>query len=232
MRPKGCLISLAALIVALIVVDRVAVLVTDSVAARVLKSDMQLRTEPSVKVHGFPFLTQVVDGDYRDVTVDATSLRTRSLSDVSASVQLHGIHVSLSNAVRQHLDNVKINSADGTLNLPFSSVQQLTPSSRLHLSDVGGALQVSGMLPGVNTTASGTATLRVDGDTVDVQVDRVRAGGVTVPTSALNFQIPIGRLPFGLKITGVQIQPDAVRVQAHASNLVISKTDLSDTTLR
>src|ERR1700712_5607103 len=67
-------ILVVVLAVLLSVLDRGGDYVAERVAADNLQSSQHLTSRPDVTIHGVPFLTQFVQGDYDHVSVDADGL--------------------------------------------------------------------------------------------------------------------------------------------------------------
>jgi hypothetical protein len=66
--------SLLALVVLLIVLDRVAVAYADNQAAQQMKSQ-GFPTKPNVSIQGFPFLTQVLSRNLNDIHITASNIQ-------------------------------------------------------------------------------------------------------------------------------------------------------------
>src|SRR5438309_2600442 len=67
--PLWLAITVLVLVGLFVAADRVAVAVAQSAAAKTLKSSEHLDTTPTVRVAGFPFLTQIVHRKLSHVTV-------------------------------------------------------------------------------------------------------------------------------------------------------------------
>ncbi|HEY0805537.1 MAG TPA: DUF2993 domain-containing protein, partial [Pseudonocardiaceae bacterium] len=43
-----------------------------------MRTNLNLANDPSVNIHGFPFITQALAGDYQDITVNATGVPAKN----------------------------------------------------------------------------------------------------------------------------------------------------------
>ncbi|MEO6887049.1 MAG: DUF2993 domain-containing protein, partial [Jatrophihabitantaceae bacterium] len=98
--PRGRTLLIVVLIVLalLVILDRVGVAVAENQAAKLLQSSQHLDRTPDVHITGFPFLTQVITGNYPEIDVTADDLtvgRANShLQIARLRVALHNVHVS------------------------------------------------------------------------------------------------------------------------------------------
>src|SRR5947209_16786383 len=116
---KGLLILLAVIVVVLIGADRIALLVAESqIASRVQKSQ-DLESHPDVSITGFPFLTQVVGGHYREVDVAVKDVTRNGLTVDRVSVRAHGVSVPLGKVLSGSVREVPVDRADATVTLGF-----------------------------------------------------------------------------------------------------------------
>jgi hypothetical protein len=80
------LVALVALVLTLTLADRLLVGVIERHLSQRLSCVGAMRGAHTIRIHGFPFLTQVVTGHYSEVTVSATSIGSPArLTDVDAS---------------------------------------------------------------------------------------------------------------------------------------------------
>ena len=94
--PWVLLTSLVVLAALFVVADRVALRLAERKAAQTLQISQQLPTRPTIRVAGFPFLTQLAAGRFGSVTITATDL------DVGLQHRLHVANVTV------HLHDVTV----------------------------------------------------------------------------------------------------------------------------
>ncbi len=76
---RKLLIGVIILAVLLVVADRVSVAVAENQISDRLTSAYGLAGKPGVTITGFPFLTQVVTGDYQQIDVSASQVPAAAL---------------------------------------------------------------------------------------------------------------------------------------------------------
>ena len=86
-------IILAGLLVA---ADRIGVVVADHEIAGHIQTAYHLPSKPSVSVHGFPFLTQVISGHYDEIDMSTRQLTTQGVTVSNLTAQLTGVRAPLS----------------------------------------------------------------------------------------------------------------------------------------
>lgn len=226
-RRGGCLrtfvIALIALIVLLVAGDFAAKAFAENEIASQIKSH-GFPKKPSVSIEGFPFLTQVIGRDIHQVKISSQNIPEGPVDISKISAVMNGIHLNggFSSGTVDKLNGsvlVTYPSLDHTLNSQLGPLGSLLSSSGLTLSAAGNnEIKASLNL----LVASGSATWRVvrlSGQ--EIQLTLVNSSGV--PSSALssvrNINIPIPKLPLGVKIDSVHITPNGVVGRISGRNL-------------
>lgn len=198
------------LLAAFVVVDRVAKSAAQRVVARRIQADQQLAARPDVTIGGFPFLTQLVDGTYDDVTVTVRGPHAGDLVVTKVTVHASGVHVPFSAVVGQHLHRVPIDRATAQVVLAFPDLNGFFAGQHVRLqAGPNAALRVTGTVAGV--TASVGAKLSLQGDSVLI------GPGSGLPSLA----IPLGSLPFKIRLLSVKATQDGIVVSGSATGLVL-----------
>ncbi len=104
-------LALAALLILLVVADRVGVYVAERAAGDTLESSQHLDSRPEVDIAGFPFLTQLAAGNFDKVTVTAERVPVGPqlhllvishlqvvLHNLSVSRDFHSVHAETASA--------------------------------------------------------------------------------------------------------------------------------------
>jgi hypothetical protein len=208
------LVVLVVITVALLVlVDRLAVGAADHVVAGRIQTQENLSSRPSVSIGGFPFLTQAVRGKYDDVTLTVHHFSRAPVQVDTITVELHGVHVSLGAVFSQHLSSVPIDAAAARVLLSYDDLNAyLRPKGTTVSSDGDARVRVSGSVTvaGQQLSASGAATIDVTSDSLVLRA----ANGVSVA-------IPLGGLPFGIKLQSAKATNQGIEVNATAQGLVL-----------
>src|SRR5580704_2540310 len=140
------LIVLGILVVLLVVLDRASLLIAERQIGSRVQSAYHLPQRPGVSVHGFPFLTQVISGQYQeiDVSIKSASAGGVQLHDIQA--RFTGVHASLGLLLGQGSGSVTAAHATGTALLSYAQVQQRLPRG-ITLAADGSSLRVTGKTP-------------------------------------------------------------------------------------
>jgi hypothetical protein len=230
-RRGGCLRSLVIGVVVLVILLVAADFVAKAVAQNVAASQIQKQgfpKKPSVKIEGFPFLTQVASRDLHQVRLSASDVPEGPVEITAVNAVANNIHLNggfNSGTIGQVSGTVLISfgSLSSTVTKELGPAGQLVASSGLHLS-AAGPDEVKASVDLV--VASGSATwrvTRVSGQELNVQL--VASSGlpaeVLAPIRSFSFSIP--KLPFGLTIQNVSVTSSGIVGQISATNVAFSQ---------
>jgi hypothetical protein len=233
-RRAGCLGALVVLLVVvvglLVVVDRVGVGIAEDRVAEQIAQRGGLTSPPAVDIAGFPFLTQALAGDYRDVRLQLTAEELGQPAGTRADVSLRGVHVPLSDVVSGSVRQIPVDRVDGTATLSYALLaQQLGGDTTL--TPEGNGIRVTKRVEvlGFDLPLTATGTVALEGSDVVIDVGQASAGSVDVPGAVLDraadlldLRYPVPALPFGLQLTGVAPGADGVDVQVQATDAVLT----------
>ncbi|MFD6415801.1 DUF2993 domain-containing protein [Streptomyces sp. NPDC060194] len=207
-------VLLCALVAALLLVgDRFAVLYAQNAAAEKIRSSLHLATEPQVDIHGFPFLTQVLDEriDRVDVAVPDVSANRVSLAEVRATARDVRIVGDLPSSVK----GAVVGSVDGDVLLSFDDLNRELGASQVRFTENGrGSVDVAGALPvaGHEVRVRAEAHVRRDGD---------RAVSTTLDHMELDVPgIAVYRPGKDRAHSGLRLHPEAARALAREQEKV------------
>jgi len=155
--------SLILVVALLVILDRVALWAAQRDVSQRLQADAHLSAAPSVHIHGYPFLTQLIGGDFHDVDVvmygvDAGPLRVDRLT-----VHVRGAHVSISDVISQDRSRIRVDHASATLllahaDLPRAAVRSVSVSGGdtvvLHTSTLDVPVKLTGLPFGIRLTSA------------------------------------------------------------------------------
>jgi LmeA-like phospholipid-binding len=233
-RRGGCLVALLVLLLlvgaVLVVVDRVAVGVAEDRVAEQVADRGGLTGTPEVDIAGFPFLTQALAGDYRDVRVHLTAEELGQPAGTRADVALRGVHVPLSDVLSGSVQQIPVDRVDGTATLSYGLLaEQVGGDTTLARDGAGIRVTRTVEVLGFDFPVTATGTLTLDGQDVVIDVQDAEAGAVDVPDSVvrraadlLDLRYPVPELPFGLELTSVRPGADGVQVRVAATDTVLS----------
>jgi LmeA-like phospholipid-binding len=122
-RTLAVVIVLAALLVA---ADYAAAALTESAVSRQMRTELNLVDDPSVRINGFPFLTQAVAGRFRSVDVTADHVPVGPLRDVQVRTQLRDVTAPPSQLLGGSR-TVAVREAEGTVRIGAPDIERLLP---------------------------------------------------------------------------------------------------------
>jgi hypothetical protein len=226
---KALLITLVALLGLAVVADRIAVGVAGDRVAEAIEQRGELAGTPDVSIDGWPFLTQVVAGDYEDVRIRLSAADLGQPEGTTADVQLTGLHVPLSDLVGGSVEEIPVDRIDGTVTLSYELLsRELGTDTTLVPEGDGLRLTKTVEVLGYEVPLTAVGTVTLDGQDLVIEVDEAGVAGVDLPgavvraaSDALDLRYAI-ELPFGLELSGVSPREDGVLVTGGAVDTVLS----------
>jgi len=135
------LLVLAAMLVA---ADFAFAAVGEYQVSKKMRTELKLTDDPSVTIHGFPFMLQAARGDYQDIEIEANGIPIGdTLRDLQVSAHLYDVKVPLSELVSGSAHSVLINQVEGQVKISAADVNRAFDAT-----DVGQALGVSNLTIG------------------------------------------------------------------------------------
>ncbi|MGI8648604.1 MAG: hypothetical protein DLM55_11520 [Acidimicrobiales bacterium] len=228
---------LVLLLVALIVVDRVAVSVADDkVATAVASSAAQYEVDPastSVDIRGFPFLTQAAGGSFDRVDVTLRNVKAAEFRFARLHAQLTDVTVprSVLTGQREAHDIVAGGvTASGDMDPAQLSSALNQPDLKLAAAD--GAIQATGTvtLRGVTVRIDAKLQPYLNGSRVALRVLTLRIDGrepsVLLRGAAESYLangVAMPKLPFDAKLTDVTMSEGTVQLKGEARDVTLVK---------
>ena len=175
-------------------------------------------TEPTVRIAGTPFLTQVLAGRLAHVEVSAPAAELGGLALRGVLVQLDGVSTDQPTTAQQMTLTATVQPAD---------LQEVLGLD-VELSIDDGLLVASVDVLGVPIDIA--LEPRADGRSIAVDVASLSFGGLRVDVedlpSALAGQltdlvVPVEDLPEGISLTDVVVAPDGVHLTASGTDVVL-----------
>lgn len=220
---------MAALVLAALVgADRLAAFFATRSLAKHVQSAQHLAARPGTAIRGFPFLTQVLTGRYREVDLSTRAPVTeQGVRIAAASVRLRGVQVGLSNMLHGDVADVPVRSGSGTALLTYAELNRLAQQNG---GGAGGAVTFASAGPGrvrvtgpfgftITTAASvvnGQLRLRPDAGQLDALPAPVR----DLASSLLAGPLPLPRLPFNVTVKSGTFTAQGLTIDATANGAV------------
>ncbi|MFN2477710.1 MAG: DUF2993 domain-containing protein [Pseudonocardiaceae bacterium] len=112
------------LIIAVLVIGALAVAADFGAAAaaeytvsKQMRQQLRLASDPSVRIDGFPFLTQAVAGHYTVIDVQASGVSADPLHDLDVEATLHDVDAPLAEVISGDLHSVRAAKVDGRVRI-------------------------------------------------------------------------------------------------------------------
>ncbi|MEU7378819.1 MULTISPECIES: DUF2993 domain-containing protein [unclassified Streptomyces] len=234
------LVVVVVLGVLFVVVDRVAVHFAEGQAADRLRTTENLASTPDVSIEGFPFLTQVAGGEFKDVRVGikdyeaATGNGGQRIRIADIEADMRGVRFSgdYSSATAATATGTATIAYDELLKAAKSKPTPVLPGVTAHvvgLSDGGAGkvkvdVEVDAGALGIKQTFSVLSSVTVRGKKVEVSADDLPVvGGLRLPESRVraitDFQQAIERLPGEVRLDSVRAAKDGVEITVKGSDV-------------
>ncbi|MBG0827569.1 DUF2993 domain-containing protein [Planomonospora sp. ID67723] len=221
---RKLLVFLILLLVLAGILDRVAVAGVQREIATRATARYDLAAPPEVTILGIPFLTQAIAGRYDEVKVDVGKLNVGGAQVSGVDATLYGVTAPLSDLLF-HPERVDIRAERvvGAVVIPETTLNQRAPRGiKVQAGESG--LGVSGEITFLGQQVPAKATLRVEvieGGLRFVPEKVTLGGGITVPDPErfITYKLPIGKLPFNLKITDVRPVSGGLQITAEAADV-------------
>src|SRR6266700_2999745 len=227
---RKLLIALASLAVLLVTADRVSVMIAENQISDRIAAVYSLPAKPAVTIEGFPFLTQVLTGEYSRVDVSADRVPADGMTLRNLRAQFSGVHAALSDVLGRGAASVTASDASGSAVVALGQVGRRLPGG-VRLRPAGKNLDVSGTFhyQGSRLPVSATVAVGVTDSGLKVRPVRVRLpGGASLPAGAYSSQlgavIPLGVLPLHLRRNSDQVTRGGLRIGAAATDVHFART--------
>jgi hypothetical protein len=232
--------TIALLVVGVLLVLGVALAVADRVCAQLAeRRAAAYLTEPFgqppvVRVHGMPFLTQALRGNYADIEVSGDGLRLGELAATSLTAHLYNASLPPRELLRRTATSLPCERLVGMIVLPYDELARVSRIPGLTLNYEHDRLVATASLPvpGVSQLArvSGEAQLSIAGNrAVWLRVRDISVAGISLPTvllkqlvPSLNVPIPVPTLPYGLRLDELKPLPSGLLVCGSAPDVVFT----------
>ena len=125
-RIKKIVIVLVVIVGVLVAADFGVAAAAEYQVSKKMRTELNLAADPSVDIHGFPFITQAIAGDYQDISINATGVPAKNtLRDLEVDADLHHVRVALSDLLSGSVQQLKVDEVDGQVQIKASDVGRL-----------------------------------------------------------------------------------------------------------
>jgi len=190
-----------------------------AVAEGVMASKIQqqgLASKPSVRIGGFPFLTQLASRKFSDVTISAADVAAGPVTITTVNAAATDVRLSsyaFSSGTIGNLSGtalISFSSLASTLTTQFGPLGSILNGAGLNLTDAGPDEVRATLNLVVRSGSAVWRVTRVNGNTLNVHL--VASSGLpsTLLGSIQDLNLRIPPLPLGLTIDSVSVTPSGV----------------------
>ncbi|MTD58083.1 DUF2993 domain-containing protein [Amycolatopsis sp. RM579] len=95
------------------------------------REQLRLTADPSVTIHGFPFTTQAIGGDYHHISLSASGVPIQDLRDVAVNAELNDVSAPLSDLVNGNTSAIKIGTLEAQVTIKASDIAKVSPLTNI-----------------------------------------------------------------------------------------------------
>jgi hypothetical protein len=114
---RKLIITVLVIVVLAVAADFGAAAYAEHTIAQQMRQQLALPSEPSVRINGFPFLTQALAGRYSAIDVRATGVPVASLHDLEVEATLHDVDAPLAEVSAGDVHSVRAARVDGRVRI-------------------------------------------------------------------------------------------------------------------
>lgn len=223
---KVLLVLLILAAVVLVAADRLGVRVAEDKIGEQVAAQYNLQQQPDVTIHGIPFLTQAIGGEYKHIEVSIGDWTEQGVTVTGVKVDMRGVDAPLSEVRKGSAANITARTATASAIVPYDVIQKEAPKEVKRIGPKGDDLSVdlTGTFLGVRF--DGTAVVQVKPTAKGIAVTPVSVGSdgasqipLALVKRQLTWVVPVADLPVGSRISKIEPTPDGLRVAATAENV-------------
>ncbi|QKW33588.1 DUF2993 domain-containing protein [Actinomadura sp. NAK00032] len=223
---KVLLVLLIFVAVVLVAADRLGVRVAQDKIGEQVAAQYNLTQQPDVTIHGIPFLTQAIGGEYKHIEVEIGNWTEQGVTVSGVTVDMRGVNAPLSEVSKGSSANVTAKTATASAVIPYDVIRKEAPKEVKAIRPKGDDLSVDLTGNILGFPVSGTAVVEVKPTAKGIAITPVSVGSdgaAQIPLAlvkrSLTWVVPVADLPVGSRISQIQPTPDGLRVAATAENV-------------
>ncbi|MCY7341303.1 MAG: DUF2993 domain-containing protein [Pseudonocardia sp.] len=124
---RRLVIGLLVLAGLLVTADFGAAALAESAVSRQMREQLALPDDPSVRINGFPFLTQALAGRYSSIDIDAERITVGDLREVQINARLDDVAAPLPMLLGSGPKSLLVTRAEGSVRIGANDVERLVP---------------------------------------------------------------------------------------------------------
>lgn len=131
-RVRRWVIVLGVLVILLVGADFGTAAYAEHMISQKARTQLGLTDDPSVTIHGFPFLTQALGGDYSHISVSAAGLPVADkLQDVAINAELEDVAAPLSDLANGNTKAITIGKLTGSVTIKAADLNRVDPLNKI-----------------------------------------------------------------------------------------------------
>ncbi|MBT2208151.1 MULTISPECIES: DUF2993 domain-containing protein [Actinomadura] len=231
---KVLLVLLILLVVGVAAADRIGVRVAQDEIGKQVAAEYNLPERPDVTIHGIPFLTQAIGGDYGHIDVKIGVWTSEGVTVNDVKVDMRDVKAPLPDVLSGGTANVVAGKATASAVVPYEAVQKQAPRQVKSIKPKGDdlELEMTGTMSGI--PVAGTAVVSAKPTAKGIAVTPVSftsRAGAQVPMALvrgpLTWVVPIPELPVGSRISKLEPTEAGLRVEATATDVRLNDPERS-----
>ncbi|MEU6752273.1 DUF2993 domain-containing protein [Spirillospora sp. NPDC046719] len=222
---KALLGLLIVVAVGLVVADRVGVRIAQNRIGQQVAAQYNLPRQPDVTIHGIPFLTQVVGGEYDHITVDIGDWTEQGVTVSDVTVDMRGLNAPLSDVINGDTTNMTADTAAASAIIPYDVIKKEAPKEVKSIGPKGSDLSVdlTGSVLGFPVNGTAVVSVKPTSKGIAITPESVGEGAAQMPLTLVRQQltwvVPVRDLPIGARISGIEPTAGGLKVTATAHNV-------------
>jgi hypothetical protein len=124
---RRLVIALLVLVGLLVAADFGTAALAESAVSRQMRQQIGLADDPSVRINGFPFLTQALSGHYSSIDVDAQRISVGQFRELEVTANLHDVTAPLPMLLGSGPKSVQVAKVDGAVRIGANDLERIVP---------------------------------------------------------------------------------------------------------
>jgi hypothetical protein len=227
---RRLVVVLLVLVALLVAADRVALHVAQKAVAEQAQLSADLTVTPTVRVRGFPFLTQALRGRYGHIDVTASDLDRGGVRVSSLEATLRDARIPWREALDGTVRTIPVGNLEATAMVTYADLAHRSRVVGVTITPEGDALRVTGRVTvlGQTVRVSSLSTVSLRGGRIAVTAKSLRVLGQSSPAlvnalaRTLDLLVPVGALPYDLKLTSLRVTSGGLQLKARSGPTVLT----------
>jgi DUF2993 family protein len=130
-RTRRILISVFVLVALLVGADFGLAAYAEHTVSEKARQQLNLSDDPSVTIHGFPFITQALSGHYSHISLAASGVPIANLSDVAVNAELNDVTAPLPDVLHGNTSAIEIGDLSAQVTIKASDIGKIDPLTKI-----------------------------------------------------------------------------------------------------